>query len=288
MESRFTILVINDDGVDSPLLLPFLDALSKQPWCKELRVVVPMTEQSWVAQCITRFRELEARAHTFGTHHGFIVDGTPADCTTLGIHNLFANKPDIVLSGVNMGWNAALPFFMSSGTVGSAAEAFLTKVPAIALSAHLPQPIYQAYSTHNQQVLQEHLLRWPVVAEAAVVVISKLIAAHFWMAADIFSVNLPWDVSPSSKCAITGLMEAHFEKLFIEKGNYRFTHKMQNAVFETPRRSSLSTSDVKKVRDVEALEQGLISITPISYNFETTLPKEFISQVESPLSSPKP
>ena len=274
------VLVINDDGVGSPLLLHFLDAISREPWCRELRVVVPATEQSWVAQCITRFRELQAEPYSFGKHSGFLVNGTAADCSTLGIQNLYPDKPDLVLSGVNMGWNAALPFFMSSGTIGGAAEAFLTKVPALALSVFLPDDVYRAYSSHNEQAMEQHLPRWPIIAASATKVCRLLLTSEFWLEADIFSVNLPWDVTPESKMVLTHLEEAHFEKLFIdsESGPLRFRHKLQGVFFESPRKYGFTPHP--GTADVHALDSGLISVTPIRYTFTAQVSENFRAKIE--------
>jgi 5'-nucleotidase len=64
----------------------------------------------------------------------FAVGGFPADCTNLGVHSLFDTPPELVVSGVNIGLNVGLGFFLSSGTVGAAMEGWIAGIPAIALS----------------------------------------------------------------------------------------------------------------------------------------------------------
>ena len=91
----------------------------------------PETEQSGASRALTlseplRVRRLDERR--------FAVVGTPTDCVMLAIQDLIeGGKPDLVLSGVNRGHNAAEDVTMS-GTVAGAIEGMALGVPAIALS----------------------------------------------------------------------------------------------------------------------------------------------------------
>ena len=55
----------------------------------------------------------------------YSVNGTPADCVNLAVGNLLERKPDVVVSGINLGYNVTMPMILSSGTVGGAMEASL-------------------------------------------------------------------------------------------------------------------------------------------------------------------
>src|SRR5690349_18235543 len=111
------VLMTNDDGPKSPLVAPFLTAVSSQPWCEDLRFVFPAEEQSWIGQAVSRFRPIYTSAHRIGGHAGFLASATPADCVGLGLHHLYPEPADIVISGINLGTNATLPFYLSSGTL---------------------------------------------------------------------------------------------------------------------------------------------------------------------------
>ena len=63
----------------------------------------------------------------------FSVDGTPADCVKAALDVLMKEKPDVVLSGINNGYNIGFDI-LYSGTVGAAMEALMNGIPAIALS----------------------------------------------------------------------------------------------------------------------------------------------------------
>ena len=113
----YRILVTNDDGPKSPLLIPFLQALRAQAWCSELHAVFPAEEQSWISQAVSRFKPVFVEAVSFGVFPGYLVSGTPADCVGLGLHHLYATVSDYVFSGINLGTNATLPFYLNSGTL---------------------------------------------------------------------------------------------------------------------------------------------------------------------------
>ncbi len=126
------ILITNDDGINAPGLR-VLEAIAAEIAGPggEVWTVAPAFEQSGVAPCIsythpTMIAELGPRR--------FAAEGSPADCVLAGLHDVMAGgAPDLVLSGVNRGNNAA-ENAMYSGTVGGAMEAALHGLPAIALS----------------------------------------------------------------------------------------------------------------------------------------------------------
>ncbi len=122
------ILISNDDGYNSPGLKVLFENIKE---VAELFVVAPDTNNSGAGCSITTNRPLKA------THHdnGFIsVNGRPADCVHLGIHELSPWKPDLVLSGINLGANMGEDL-LYSGTVGAALEGRGLKYPSIAVSA---------------------------------------------------------------------------------------------------------------------------------------------------------
>ncbi|MGR3484100.1 MAG: 5'/3'-nucleotidase SurE [Paracoccaceae bacterium] len=121
------ILLTNDDGIDAPGLAALRDIaaeLSDDVW-----TVAPATEQSGVGHCISYVRPVRVVTRPDRT---WAVEGTPADCV-LSALSLLPGRPDLILSGVNSGNNAA-ENTLYSGTVGAAMEGALQDVPSIALS----------------------------------------------------------------------------------------------------------------------------------------------------------
>src|SRR5262245_15085496 len=150
------ILLTNDDGVHAKgleVLEEIARALSGDIW-----VVAPETDQSGVSHSLSlndplRLREIDERR--------FAVKGTPTDCVIMGIRHVMKDVPDLVISGVNRGRNAAEDV-LYSGTVAGAMEAVLLGVPAFALS--------QAFSIATKQAP-----RWETAIAHAPGVIDKVL-----------------------------------------------------------------------------------------------------------------
>jgi len=126
------ILITNDDGINAPGLEVLTEiATTIAGPGGEVWTVAPAFEQSGVAHCISYTRPMMIAK--LGPRR-FAAEGSPADCVLAAFYDVFEGaKPDLVLSGVNRGNNAA-ENVLYSGTIGGAMEAALQGVPAIALS----------------------------------------------------------------------------------------------------------------------------------------------------------
>jgi 5'-nucleotidase len=125
------ILVSNDDGIDSPGIHALATALRA---IGHVDVVAPNTQQSAVGHALTV--ALPLRAVPFernGERFGWAVSGTPADAVKLAVKRLLPEPPDLVVSGINHGRNAAVSLIYS-GTVSAATEGTLLGIPSIAIS----------------------------------------------------------------------------------------------------------------------------------------------------------
>lgn len=130
------VLVSNDDGIFSPGIHALALAMSKI--AERVLMVAPDVEQSASGHAITLRRPLRYK-HTHlddlpENVEAYRVDGTPADCVMLGVHN--SGRPDIVVSGINLGSNLGFDV-TSSGTVAAAIEGASMGLPAIAFSQQL-------------------------------------------------------------------------------------------------------------------------------------------------------
>ncbi len=127
------ILITNDDGITAPGL-EVLSEIARAVGGPEAEIwtVAPAFEQSGVGHCISYARP--AMVQKFGPRR-YAVEGSPADCVLAALYDILPGRPDLVLSGVNRGNNAA-ENVMYSGTVGGAIEAALQDLPAIALSQY--------------------------------------------------------------------------------------------------------------------------------------------------------
>jgi 5'-nucleotidase len=126
------ILVSNDDGIFSPGILALAKAMCEL--ADEVLVVAPDVEQSAVGHGITVRRPLRYKETRLGlpaNARAYRVDGTPADCVVLGA--LSEAKPDLVVSGINLGSNLGYDV-THSGTIAAAIEGMTLGIPSIAFS----------------------------------------------------------------------------------------------------------------------------------------------------------
>ena len=121
------ILVTNDDGVHSEGIKALADALKS---LGDITVVAPIQEASAIGHALTLRRPL--RIDIIGPDV-FAVDGTPTDCVNLAITHVLKGKPDLIVSGINKGWNLG-DDVTYSGTVSGALEGALLEIPSIAIS----------------------------------------------------------------------------------------------------------------------------------------------------------
>jgi 5'-nucleotidase len=126
------VLVVNDDGIFSPGIKALAEAMREV--ADEVVISAPDVEQSAVGHGITIRRPLRYKPTTLkGLEDvlSFRVDGTPADCVVLGVHN--NGRPDVVVSGINIGANLGYDV-THSGTVAAAIEGATLEIPSIAFS----------------------------------------------------------------------------------------------------------------------------------------------------------
>jgi 5'-nucleotidase len=121
------ILVTNDDGVQSDGIKALAAALAH---LGDVTVVAPMHEASAIGHALTLARPL--RLERLGDRM-FGVDGTPTDCVNLALVNVLSAPPDLVVSGINKGYNIG-DDVTYSGTVAGAPEGALLGYPSMAVS----------------------------------------------------------------------------------------------------------------------------------------------------------
>ena len=256
--AKFQVLVTNDDGADSPLLVPLLRELAE---LAELCVVVPAAECSWTSKSMSRFEplvlaEIECDGFPIQT-----LTGKPADCAHIGIHNLCPAKPALVISGINMGVNSGLAFTLSSGTIGAAVEGFLTGVPSAAFSLELPEPAFALWRRSRRLGPALDAL---VAAAAAVTadIAAEILRGGLPAGADMIAVNMPASTKRESPRRMTGLAKTSYGPLFARReGEPHFAyHSCQLQLIGDGANS-----------DVEALACGAVAITPLSYSLDAPI-----------------
>jgi 5'-nucleotidase len=135
-ERRPRILLSDDDGIAAAGLLALYPELAR---LGDVTVAAPAENQSGVGHGITyaepiMVREIEPLVNTMApAGKWYRIVARPATCVRLALTSLLAERPDLVVSGINRGDNAGLVVYMS-GTLGAAREATFDGIPAIAAS----------------------------------------------------------------------------------------------------------------------------------------------------------
>lgn len=126
------ILLTNDDGINAEGIQVLARHLEKD---NEVIIAAPSEQRSASSHSITvrtgifvkeeKIDGIKSRAYSIG--------GTPADCVRLAVDRLVGGKVDLVMSGINQGYNVGIDV-VYSGTVSAAIEAAICKIPSIAVS----------------------------------------------------------------------------------------------------------------------------------------------------------
>jgi 5'-nucleotidase len=126
-----TILVINDDGINSIGLITLAKQLKK---LGKVVVVTPRKESSGVGKSICIGHVNVVENILWDGIKVYSTTGTPADSFLLAVNKLLKSIPDLVVSGINIGPNLGIDDLLTSGTVGASFEAAIHNVPSIAIS----------------------------------------------------------------------------------------------------------------------------------------------------------
>jgi len=152
------ILVTNDDGYRSEGIHALARALRE---VGDVTTVAPLTEASAIGHALTLRHPL--RLEPIGDRV-FAVDGTPTDCVNIAVTQVFGCLPDLVVSGINKGWNLG-DDVTYSGTVSGALEGALLGIPAIAVSLKATRGDYDfSHASRAAAAFAAAILRQPLPA----------------------------------------------------------------------------------------------------------------------------
>jgi len=159
------ILVTNDDGYRSDGIHALADALrrvgAQGPGSEvnDVTIVAPMSEASAIGHALTLRRPLRLEhidAHTFA------VDGTPTDCVNIAVTQVFKGLPDLVVSGINKGYNLG-DDITYSGTVAGALEGALLGIPSLAVSLRATRGDYDfTHAARAAATMADAMIRRPL------------------------------------------------------------------------------------------------------------------------------
>jgi len=221
-------------------------------------VAAPAMEQSWVGRGFSRHRQIAVTAFDgFEGVQAWTVDGTPSDAVNIALGHLLPKKPDVVVSGINIGWNAMVPVIYSSGTVAGALEGASWGIPAIAISIHLEGEFFDRIkgdAAHPPESIKDPLK-----------VAAKLGAAFAAQKAEesndhceVYNLNFPTNPKPDTPWIVTEPGKIKFDSLFqeIKPGRYSFRYMEQIS----------KPSGTELPCDYEVFTEGKISLSKLKFH----------------------
>jgi len=246
-----TLLVTNDDGYQSVGFVTLVRELSKQ---YTVTAVVPDQGRSWIGKAITTKKELKVKKVIYDGIEMHLLNGTPADCVQIGLYDIVPVRPQMVISGINIGLNIGSARTLSSGTIGAAIEGAIDGVRSVAISLSIPVEYRDKktdfYTPKNNKYFEN-------AAKISTKVIGIILRKAF-RDVDCFSLNIPFEATVSTPLEITTLFNTRYGRLFHKNGK-RFVHR-------TP---PIQYKNMEERTDLKTLSEGKISLTPMNISFSS-------------------
>lgn len=232
------ILITNDDGINAKGINMLAKSLQNK---HEIIVVAPDRQRSASSHSITLSTPLivkEVKVENLNCRC-FSVNGTPADCTKVAIEKLVCHNVDLVISGINDGFNLGTDV-LYSGTVSAAIEAAIMKTPSIAVSCKGDESSFEIAIDYVNKIIESldvKELRGDIV----------------------LNVNIP----PVDKADVKGIKickigERNYKDVFIEIETTE--EHISYGVKGTP-------EDLDEIgTDVYHIKEGYVTLTPLHYD----------------------
>ena len=245
-----SLLITNDDGIDAPALVPLAQALSR---IGEVTVAAPRGERSWIGKAISKIGTVKADAVERGGLDMWSIDGFPADCVQIGSLGILDTPPDLVVSGINIGSNKGSAFASGSGTLGAAVEASNMGHGGIAYSA---MSVGDWHEWVDWVYTAEAGEMWTRLADIAADIVATVLETGIPADVDVLSVNMPADATLDTPRKVTTLGRTRYGSLFAGNEGGEYSHSFDGI---------LHTEGDLNGSDLQVLDEGLVSITPIRY-----------------------
>jgi 5'-nucleotidase len=225
------ILLTNDDGIESPGLWILKEYLQKE---HEVWITAPDRERSGTSHSITLkkavcYKEKEKRV--------FSCDGTPADCILYSLLGALPVKPDVIVSGINIGPNLGTDIIYS-GTAAAARQGAIMNIPSVAVSL----------DAHRKPFHFENAARF---------ISMNLLELHEkWTPDYFFNVNVPNSPQTSGRWCFTFPARRKYNDRLVcfKSPENDFYYFMEGQPVET---------EAEEGSDWTALKSGNISVSPV-------------------------
>ncbi len=235
------ILLCNDDGIDAAGIRALLAALAPH---HTVAVCAPERQQSAVSKALTLYTPLRAERRVLSGYPdvpAYAISGTPVDCVRLGLGNFLDARPDLCISGINLGPNLGTDT-LYSGTCAAAGEAAVRGIPAIAVSSISFAP--------------KHL---DAAAQVALQMVD-FVSRHPLPMGVYYNVNVP----DAPFAALRGLRKTGLGVIAYRERYEERIDTIAHPYFWAPREKLLPTTE--RDTDERWTAEGWVTVTPLTYD----------------------
>ena len=239
-----TILVTNDDGVHSAGLVALAEALQSVG-----DVVVLAPERNWSASSHAKTMHKPLRVTPTSLSNGaaaYTSSGSPTDCVALAAGGVLGVRPDLVVSGINSGYNLGVDITYS-GTVACAMEAVIKGIPGIAVSTDF-------YGQDGPALDSGLIIAGRVAAELAALVLDRGLPAK-----TLLNLNVPPSASIQTvaiRVTRTGNRHYPTDELVERRDPWGRPYYWLGGAWPV--------DDADDGTDLAAIGNGYVSLTPVS------------------------
>jgi 5'-nucleotidase len=259
---RPLILLVNDDGVESPGLAALAAALDP---LGELLIIAPRVQQSGMGRSFPGSndgRMTETTIHYDGqSWKAYATTASPAQCVQYGVLEVADRPLALVVSGINYGENIGTGI-TASGTVGAALEAAGQGVPALAISLEMPVAQHMTYDTNVNLKGAQHFAHY---------------FAQRWLAAnrppdvDVLKIDIPNSATPETPWRMARLERGKF---------YVHIAPLRNSLEDAGRIGYTVNQRMTMSEDSDAavIKAGLVAVTPLTLDITAPITEETLRQ----------
>ena len=236
------ILLTNDDGFDAENIKSLYKELNKN---HEVWIVAPKNNCSGMSAAISYLNEIEVMKID---DRIYAVDGTPADCSYLGLLSIVDFEFDIVVSGINHGANIGNDV-LYSGTVGAAVGGRNLKYPPIAISV-------ASYDAKDIEF----------VTKKSVELIEKIVSSYEIFNGKVININFP-DINEED---FKGVLATGLSKRDVPAKPIKIDNQDSKESYRY--RYNLSGEPIKDnfMTDAEAIKTGYVSVSALDYSLNSS------------------
>ena len=266
MRGSALVLVTNDDGVFSPGLVALADAVSRYA---QVGVIAPEGQQSAAGMSLTFHRPLRVEKVMVHGRLCHAVSGSPADSVMVGVNKMLPRRPDMVVSGINIGENLTIQDILASGTVAAAMEAALLGIPSVAFSMEVPDS--EEFS-HGQK--SSH---FDLPAKVAAEITEEVLRNGLPQGVNLLNVNFPWKTQLGTKVKLTSIEVRKYKDSILQRKDPR--GRPYYWIWGSRLPTYSRDSDMHALHDEKA-----ISVSPLSLDLTPTVARP-IKSLEAKLEA---